>query len=218
MIRNRDYEVPIEISNRKFNLIMGLIILYGIVSNIVTCTIIDKPFSRKVLIGVFIAYFISCLIGIILSKKSSSWVISFIGYNLVVVPVGVLLSQTLLCFGGINSPIVLEAFVITAAVTFLMVLSGILFPNFYSKIGNILFVALVGLLIMRILFMFLNIDPIIFSWIGAALFSLYIGYDFYKSQDNAKTLDNAVDSALDMYLDIVNLFLNILSILSDRNK
>ena len=51
----------------------------------------------------------------------------------------------------------------------------------------------------------------------AALFSLYIGYDFYRSQQFAKTVDNAVDCALDIYLDIVNLFLALLRIFGNRN-
>ena len=44
---------------------------------------------------VIIGYFVSCLIGIGLSKGSDNPVVSFIGYNLVVVPVGVILSIAL---------------------------------------------------------------------------------------------------------------------------
>nr|MCR5618576.1 Bax inhibitor-1 family protein [Lachnospiraceae bacterium] len=51
-------------------------------------------------------------------------------------------------------------------------------------------------------------------WIGAALFSGYIGYDFWRAQQFPKTLDNAVDCAVDIYLDIINLFLRILRILA----
>ena len=55
---------------------------------------------------------------------------------------------------------------------------------------------------------------LIFLWVGAGIFTLYIGYDWYKAQAYPKTLDNAVDSALDLYLDIINLFLKILRILA----
>ena len=51
--------------------------------------------------------------------------------------------------------------------------------------------------------------------IGAVIFSLYIGYDYWKAQQYPKTVDNAVDSALDIYLDIINLFMRILSILGN---
>ena len=38
--------------------------------------------------------------------------------------------------------------------------------------------------------------------------------DFHRSQMYPKTLDNAVDSALDIYLDVINLFLKVLRILA----
>ena len=54
------------------------------------------------------------------------------------------------------------------------------------------------------------------DWIAAGLFSLYIGYDVYRSQQFAKTVDNAVDCALDIYLDIANLFIRLLSIMGKK--
>lgn len=56
-------------------------------------------------------------------------------------------------------------------------------------------------------------NSIYFSWVGAIIFSLYIGYDCWKSQKYVKTVDNAIDSAIDVYLDIINLFLEILTIM-----
>lgn len=54
--------------------------------------------------------------------------------------------------------------------------------------------------------------------VAAAIFSLYIGYDWVKAQMYVKTVDNAVDSALDIYLDIINLFLQLLRILGSKNN
>ena len=34
--------------------------------------------------------------------------------------------------------------------------------------------------------------------------------DWAKAQEKPKTLDNAVDSAVDLYLDIINLFVRLL--------
>ena len=64
----------------------------------------------------------------------------------------------------------------------------------------------------------LGVDQIVTAWIGAVVFSVYIAYDFHRAQAFPKTLDNAVDSALDIYLDIINLFLKILRILGSRGK
>ena len=57
---------------------------------------------------------------------------------------------------------------------------------------------------------------LIVSWFAAIIFSLYIGYDFLKANELRYTVDNAVDSAVDIYLDIINLFLRILEILGSR--
>jgi FtsH-binding integral membrane protein len=54
------------------------------------------------------------------------------------------------------------------------------------------------------------------TWIGAAIFALYIGYDYWRAQQFPKTLDNAIDCSLDIYLDIINLFIRILRILGSR--
>ena len=61
-------------------------------------------------------------------------------------------------------------------------------------------------------FTILGRQNIAVSWIGAVVFSLYIAYDVWRSQKFPPTLDNAVDSALDIYLDIANLFLELLEI------
>ena len=58
---------------------------------------------------------------------------------------------------------------------------------------------------------------LIYDFLVAALFSLYIGYDWARANQCQKTLDNAVDLATSLYLDIINLFVRILSILS-RNR
>jgi len=57
----------------------------------------------------------------------------------------------------------------------------------------------------------------IIDYIGAGLFSLYIGYDMYRANHVAKTLDNAIDISIDLYLDIVNLFLFVLRILGKKD-
>ena len=78
---------------------------------------------------------------------------------------------------------------------------------------------LIGLIVAEItaLFLFPGTQNI-FSWLGAILFALYIGHDHWKAQQFPKTLDNAVDSALDLYLDIINLFLRVLSSKSSSSR
>ena len=51
------------------------------------------------------------------------------------------------------------------------------------------------------------------SWIGVGLFSMYIGYDWHRAQQGTKTVYHAIDCAVDLYLDITNLFLDLLELL-----
>lgn len=54
------------------------------------------------------------------------------------------------------------------------------------------------------------------SFIGYCLvvliFCCYIGFDISLAKSRPKTLDNAVDSACGLYLDIINLFIRLLAI------
>ena len=67
-----------------------------------------------------------------------------------------------------------------------------------------------------IMILFGNV-PKWWDWVVALLFCGYIGYDWAEAQNNAKTLDNAIDSAVALYLDIINLFLRLLGSSKDDN-
>ena len=98
-----------------------------------------------------------------------------------------------------------------------MIVLSIAFPDFFSGLGKILFGSLIGLIVAGLISMFLFPGAYtLVTWIGAAIFALYIGYDYWRAQQYAKTIDNAVDSAVAIYLDIINLFLKILRVLGSR--
>lgn len=164
-----------------------------------------------------IGYLLLGFVGIIISIISEKPSISFIGYNLLVVPSGLVLTLALQEFGGIDSIIVKQAFLYTTIISGIMVLLGNLYPKFFEKIGGIIFAALIGLIITRIIAFICNFDNVIISWVAAIIYSLYIGYDIYRSQKLKKTIDNAIDCAVDLYLDIFGVFISLLDIL-DKEK
>lgn len=210
----------VTISRRSYNLTLGLTVLWGLLINLVMCSIegVVSFYESVNPILFIIGYFILCFIGVMIVAKSDKPVISFIGYNMICVPIGVIVSACVYYYGGIGSGLVQQAFLITCLVTGIMVAASIMFPNFFKKIGGVLFISLCGLLIASLILFFLGIDTIIISWISAAIFSLYIGYDFYRSQQYPPSIDNAIDSAVDIYLDIINLFLDILRILASSKR
>ena len=59
------------------------------------------------------------------------------------------------------------------------------------------------------------------TWMDYAIvviFAGFIGFDWAKAQAYPKNLDNAIDSAADIYVDIVNIFIRILSIIGKNDS
>lgn len=205
------------LSQQSYNALFGIVVLYGLILNYLLCAYgVEFAMSINPVI-LIISYLIFGFLGVILSIFSKKAIVSFIGYNLLVIPSGLVLSLALQEYGGIDTIIVKQAFLYTSIITGVMITLGVLYPKFFEKIGRILFVALFGIFITEIIMFIFNIDNILISWIGAIIYSLYIGYDIYKSQKLKKTADNAVDCAVDIYLDIIGLFLYILDILGEAN-
>lgn len=156
------------------------------------------------------------ILGIFIALKSDNPLISFIGYNLVCIPFGVVLAPAVQQY---SPDVVMNAFGLTAGITFLMGLAGTMFPNLFSRIGSALFLALCCLVGVRILQIFIPaLDLGVIDYASAGIFSLYIGYDMYRAHRVPKTLDSAIDVSVSLYLDIINLFLSVLRIMGGSSS
>ncbi len=202
-----------ELSIRAYNIAIGLILLWGFIINIIMCVCCTEIFMQWNPVAIIIGYFVIAIAGIFLSECSSNAFVSFIGYNMVVVPVGVILSIFLADYDQIS---VMNALATTVAITLLMILLGSIFPQIFLSMGRVLFVCLTGVVICEIIFLLIGFStPSIWDWIVALIFCGYIGYDWAEAQTKLRTLDNAVDSVVALYLDIVNLFMRLLSASDD---
>ena len=90
----------------------------------------------------------------------------------------------------------------------------------FSFLGSFLLIALIALILLSIsnaLFFHSRLFSLIKSYLGALIFTLYLLYDFNRLEEMAgdKSWGTAVDIAVNIYLDIINLFLYLLDILSD---
>ena len=207
-----------QISARSYNAVMLLTLLWGFLVNTVMVYYLAIPIMRLVSgispIWIFVGYFALAIAGIAISAKSTNPWISFLGYNLLVLPIGVLLC---LILPGIPVAIVTKALLLTGIVTATMTLLGLVAPNVFLGMGRTLFIALiVGILAELVATFLFHYSGTAFDWIFVVLFSGYIGYDVAKSQIYPKTVDNAVDCALDIYLDIINIFIRLLALLSRK--
>ena len=212
-----DYTGAEFLSARAYNAVIIGVLLYGIIVNVILCFAVGDVY-RYINPALFLVlYFVCAIAGTIITARSSNPWVSFLGYNLVVVPLGLTISTLVEAYGGIGSGIVTTAFLYTGLITFGMLGASMAFPELFEKIGGALLACLIGLVLCELVLLLFRVPQYVTDWFAAGLFSLYIGYDIYRSQQFAKTLDNAVDCALDIYLDVANLFIRILSILA-RSK
>lgn len=91
----------------------------------------------------------------------------------------------------------------------------------FSFLGKFLLVALLGLIVVGLFNIFFTKSPLvrlISAYVGAVIFSLYLLFDFDQLEKAAAagetSWEAAVSFAISIYLDIVNLFLDLLQILS----
>ena len=194
---------------RTYNLVIGAILLYGFAINAFMVKFCAHYFENINYLVLLIGYFVLCFLGIRISLRSDSPGISFLGYNMVVVPVGVILSLGL---EAVESAQIIHAAALTAIVTLSMMAMAAVWPEFFLSLGRVLFFALLIVIIAEICTALMGIYMPRAWDIGVAIiFCGYIGFDWAKAQQTDHTLDNAVDACVGLYLDIINLFLRILS-------
>ena len=98
-----------------------------------------------------------------------------------------------------------------------MMLLAVAYPKFFLSIGRGLFIAFISVIVVEMLLYFITgKNPGIFDFLVVGIMAGYIGYDWARAQALPKTLDNAVDSAAALYVDIVILFLRLLRLFSRR--
>ena len=202
------------LSAEKFYAIFGGTLLYGFLLNAIFAVFFTDIFAQMNPIALIVGYLVLAISGVFMSKFGGA-LLSFIGFSLVVIPSGALISVCLLDY---NMGTITTALFIVALIALVMFFVAIRFPEKMLSLGFPLFISLcVGIGAELICFL-LGLSTGIFDWIFVLIFAGYLGYDFSVVSNYDKTFDNAIDSALDVYLDIVNLFLRILSILGGKSS
>ena len=211
--KNKDYSNQEIVSQKTFNGIVGGLVTYSLVVDAII-TYFGSTFLSGINPIIFlIAYFVCAILGIIIMKASKNPFISFIGYNMLAVPIGCVIA---IVIPQCPPKTVIMAALITGSVTLIMMIISMAIPDFFLKMGRALFVSLLVSLIGEIICFFIWGNLQIWDWIVAVIFSLYIGYDWAKiNKTMDKTLNSAIDGAADIYLDVTNLFLRILDIINN---
>lgn len=207
----------VEISERAYNLIIGGMLLWGFLVNYIIVTLFGRQ-ATMIMAGspggFLIGYLICVVVGSIMISRPSA-TLSFIGYNLIVIPLGFVICGAV---EGIPTDVIRSAVLMTAIVTLIMMIAATLFPNFFLSLGRALFASLLAsVLSCLIVSLIFRGIPVIYTGIFTVIFCLYIGYDWARANTVARTVNNAIDLSASLYLDIINLFLRILRIMN-RNR
>lgn len=206
-------------SRRTFLGLIGLLTTYGLGLNAALATWGLRTNFQPGL-ALYIAILVLPFVGVLIARRAQSVVASLLAYHLVLVPFGLLLGPILQVYVHIGGmALVSRALMLTGATSGIMMLLGFSYPQLFSRLGGVLFGALLSLLVVRLIGIFVpslgNAEWV--DWLSAGIFTLYIGYDCYRAMNIPATGRNAVDVAISLYLDILNLFLTILRLLGRRD-
>ncbi len=132
-----------------------------------------------------------------------------------------------LTFGSIfvvyNITSIMLVFIITAVLFGIFALIGNFTKLDLTKIGTILLMLLLGVVICTIVNMFLNnsMFELVVSCISIVIFLGFVAYDIQKIKKLSLEIEDknklAIIGALELYLDFINIFLDLLRIFGDRD-
>jgi FtsH-binding integral membrane protein len=208
------------LSRRAFLGLTGALTLYGLALNAgLAWWAIQVAFRPGLVLMIGLGVVLP-LVGVFTASRAKSMGMALLGFHLLLVPFGLILGPILeayLRIGG--ATLVMRALMLTGCTTGVMTLLGLSYPRVFEKLGGVLFASLIALVVLRLIGMFV---PSLgaagwIEWLAAGIFTLYIGYDCHRAMAIPATGRNAVDVAVSLYLDIFNLFLTILRILSPRD-
>lgn len=204
------------LSNAMYNVAIGVHLLVGLI--VTYFLALRMPYIFPEIYHVHpivfsIGFLVVGLVGGSIAAKGN-YVLSLIGYGMNILAFGTLLSLVTILYPV--QYIVLAA-VLTTVVVLTMTIAGMIFPNAFLSMGRTIFIALIGLVVAEFVTMLLGIFyPNIFAIIGIFIFSLYVGYDWARGQQYPSTASYACFTALQLYMDIINIFIRILRLLGKR--
>lgn len=208
------------LSARTYTFMLTLLVFIGFAVMGVCSSFAASP---AFLMGINSHYLVVTIVSFVVSiasvfvmnrgRESQSVGLSLVGYAMMVLSLGFTTSLSLLYYdlGTIST-----AFLATAAVTVVMGCLGMAFPQFFAKIQGALFFSLLGIIVIEIPLMLFNISAGWLDYIVVAVFAGFIGRDFYIALNAQPTMANAIFNASQLYLDILNVFMRIVSILGNR--
>ena len=210
------------ISRRTYNLLtFGLVTLSFIATyflyNSATNGFLHELDAKMNPILSLVLYFAGSIGGLIamnMGKSRQNLTLTIIGYALFTLTFGGTLAKVLTRY---NIGTIYNAFAITACIAGIFLIAGVIFPEFFSRIGGVIAAGLFGLFIAELLAIFVfHVDQTFLDIIAIALFGGCLGLYSYRMGIDEPTVPNAFFYAANVYLAIVNILLRVLRLTNKR--
>jgi FtsH-binding integral membrane protein len=206
----------IQLTENTYNLTIGAVLVWGFLIDFIMARFLTPYIVQVNYIVILIAYFACSMAGIALVFKSRKPAVSLAGFTVLAAGVGLILTFFLTAY---TASTIYSPFLMTGIVTVVMMLAGLFFPSFFMSIGRTLMMSLLACIAVELIGGLIFRLPLDFvDYIVVLIFAGYIGYDWARAQAYPRTLDNAIDSAADIYVDIINIFIRILSIMGKKKN
>ena len=209
------------LSRRAYNLIMGGLVILGF-AVMGACAYLTT--TSGFLEAIYANYLPVMLGSTVLSvagiftlfagMKREGLGLPLLGYALVVGSLGF---TTGLILPFYSLPSIANAFVGTTLIAVLFTLLGAAYPSFFARIQGVAVAALFALLLVSVVGVIAGMDMSWLDYVMIVLFCGFIGYDTYRAQQCEPTVKMAILNAVNIWLDLINVFIRLLRIVGDRN-
>lgn len=215
-ILKRSDKVAKILSDKIFYCVVAGTLFFGFFVNAITVSLFADRIAAWDFRSFTVVYVIMTLVGLFVNALSRNPVVSFIGYCMVILPIGAYLSLLLPNFAYET---LRSAFIVTALLSLVMIVLAVIYPAIFQSLLKLLGICLLVALLYQVIAVFTGFGAsTVVDWVVVLLFCCYIGFDISFAYKREKTLDNAIDSACGLYLDIVNLFVRLLIIFASTRK
>ena len=215
------YDRSALLSPRAYYALMGMFVFIGFAVVGACGALAATPgFLRAVADSYFLVMIGSVVVSIAgvvvlnVGMKRTGLGLPLLGYAMIVCSIGF---TTGLVLPYYDLPSVANAFVGTALIAALFTLLGASFPQFFARIQGVLFAALLGVIIFSVVGALMGMSLAWLDYVVVVVFAGLLAYDTYRASRCAPTVKMAILNAVEIWLDLVNIFLHLLSIVGNRD-
>jgi FtsH-binding integral membrane protein len=202
-----------SMSDGTYNFTIGALLCWGLFVNWLMIQSITVESILAVPMWAFlVGYFVLSIAGVLIVGMSSNPLVGLIGYNMIVAAFGAILC---LAVSFADPDVVFQAVQTTGLITAVMMFLGSMFPAFFKRISGALFISLLVMIVVELVQIFvLKATQGWTDWVVIMIFCGFIGHDWAVANEAPRNFKNALNGAVSLYMNIINIFVRLLDIYS----